>query len=248
MSESKMNNMAEVNSADRVSAEIEKVLVNGDLSGLTEKQRIEYYGAVCRSVGLNPLTKPFEYIKLNNKLTLYALRAATDQLRSLHKVSINVTARELIEGVYVVTAKAKNADGREDESTGAVHVLGLKGEPLANAYMKAETKAKRRVTLSICGLGLLDETEVETIPGAVKGPELSFTKEKERDVSPEEPKKELKNHADPKISFGKFKGKKISEIPKNKLADYVIEVSDALKSSGKPEPKWFTEIRKVSGL
>ena len=32
--------------------------------------------------------------------------------------------------------------------------------------MKAETKAKRRVTLSICGLGMLDETEVETIPGA----------------------------------------------------------------------------------
>ena len=32
--------------------------------------------------------------------------------------------------------------------------------------MKAETKAKRRATLSICGLGLLDESEVETIPGA----------------------------------------------------------------------------------
>ena len=30
--------------------------------------------------------------------------------------------------------------------------------------MKAETKAKRRVTLSICGLGMLDETEVETVP------------------------------------------------------------------------------------
>jgi hypothetical protein len=33
--------------------------------------------------------------------------------------------------------------------------------------MKAETKAKRRVTLSICGLGLLDETEVETVPKPV---------------------------------------------------------------------------------
>ena len=30
--------------------------------------------------------------------------------------------------------------------------------------MRCETKSKRRVTLSICGLGLLDETEVETIP------------------------------------------------------------------------------------
>jgi hypothetical protein len=30
--------------------------------------------------------------------------------------------------------------------------------------MKAETKAKRRVTLSLAGLGWLDETELETIP------------------------------------------------------------------------------------
>ena len=36
--------------------------------------------------------------------------------------------------------------------------------------MKAETKAKRRVTLSICGLGMLDETEVETIPHAYPVP------------------------------------------------------------------------------
>ena len=32
--------------------------------------------------------------------------------------------------------------------------------------MKAETKGKRRVTLSICGLGMLDETEVGSIPDA----------------------------------------------------------------------------------
>jgi hypothetical protein len=33
--------------------------------------------------------------------------------------------------------------------------------------MKAESKAKRRVTLSICGLGMLDESETDTI-GAYK--------------------------------------------------------------------------------
>ncbi len=42
----------------------------------------------------------------------------------------------------------------------------LSGEAGANLMMKAVTKAKRRVTLSICGLGMLDETEVVTIPGA----------------------------------------------------------------------------------
>lgn len=144
-----MSNIATTNA-------IENALLKGDLSGLTADQRLSYLKQVCDSVGLNMLTKPFEYIQLNGKLTLYATRAATDQLRSAQKVSIKITAREKFDDIYVVTAQATNADGRFDESTGAVNVAGLKGESLANAYLKAETKAKRRVTLSLCGLGLLD--------------------------------------------------------------------------------------------
>jgi len=63
--------------------------------------------------------------------------------------------------ICLVTAYAQTVT-RSDASTGAVSIKGLSGDALANAMMKAETKAKRRVTLSICGLGLLDETEVET--------------------------------------------------------------------------------------
>jgi hypothetical protein len=147
-------------------SKIEQVLIGGDLSKLSEVERLTYYKNVCDSVGLNPLTKPFDYITLNGRLTLYARKDATDQLRQLHKISIKITAREKIDEVYVVTADASNKDGRTDSSTGAVNVAGLKGDNLANAMMKAETKSKRRVTLSICGLGLLDETELETIPDA----------------------------------------------------------------------------------
>src|ERR1700730_2544964 len=39
---------------------------------------------------------------------------------------------------------------------------------LATHIVDAEPKAKRRVTLSICGLGFLDELEIETISPAVK--------------------------------------------------------------------------------
>lgn len=147
---------------------IENALLKGDLKDLTSDQRLSYLKQVCDSVGLNMLTKPFEYIQLNGKLTLYATRAATDQLRSVQKVSIKITSREKFDDIYVVTAQATNAEGRFDESTGAVNVSGLKGDNLANAYLKAETKAKRRVTLSLCGLGLLDESEIETIPDAKK--------------------------------------------------------------------------------
>lgn len=145
---------------------MESVIVRGDLAKLQPEERARYYSTVCQSVGLNPLTKPFEYITLNGKLTLYARKDATDQLRSLRGVSVAIVSRERVDDVYVVTARATMPDGRVDESIGAVSLGGTKGEALANALMKAETKAKRRVTLSICGLGMLDETEVETIPTA----------------------------------------------------------------------------------
>ena len=63
-----------------------------------------------------------------------------------------------------VFARGRDRTGREDEATGVVNIKGLGGEALANALMKAETKAKRRLTLSIVGLGFLDESEVEGLP------------------------------------------------------------------------------------
>ncbi|HXH08906.1 MAG TPA: hypothetical protein VNP04_03945 [Alphaproteobacteria bacterium] len=146
--------------------EIEQVVIGGDLSKLTTEQRLTYYAAVCRSLGLNPLTKPFEYLYLNGKLQLYARRDCTDQLRRVHGITVYISSRERLNDIYVVSARARTPDGREDESIGAVSLTGLKGEALANALMKAETKAKRRVTLSIVGLGWLDETEVESLPPA----------------------------------------------------------------------------------
>jgi hypothetical protein len=151
---------------DTPAALLEKVVVGGDLGKLSPAERMNYYKSVCESVGLNPLTRPFDYLVLQGKTTLYARKDATDQLRSLKQVSVQITGRERVEDVYVVTARATTTDGRTDESTGAVTIGSLKGDALANALMKAETKAKRRVTLSICGLGWLDETEIETIPGA----------------------------------------------------------------------------------
>ena len=146
---------------------VERVLIHGDLKQLTPAQKVSYYNAVCESVGLNPLTQPFQYLVLNGREILYALRAATEQLRQIHSVSIQIMAREVMEDCYVVTARATLPSGRQDENIGAVPIANLKGEARANAMMKAETKAKRRVTLAICGLGMLDETEVETIPNVI---------------------------------------------------------------------------------
>lgn len=145
---------------------IEAVIAKGDLAQLTPQERVNYYRATCESLGLNPLTKPFEYITLNGKVTLYARKDAADQLRKAQGVSIVKLEREKMDGLYVVTATAQDANGRQDSAIGAVNIEGLKGDALANAMMKAETKAKRRVTLSICGLGWTDESEIESIPNA----------------------------------------------------------------------------------
>lgn len=147
---------------------MEKVIMAGDLARLSPAERVEYYKQVCESLGLNPLTAPFDYIMLSGKLTLYAKKGATDQLRELRHISVEVTERVHMDDVYIVRARATMPDGRFDEDEGAVTVGHLKGDALANAVMKAITKAKRRVTLSIVGLGWLDETELDTIKPAVK--------------------------------------------------------------------------------
>lgn len=170
---------------------VERVVIAGDLSKLSPPDRVAYYRATCDSLGLNPLTKPFEYIELDGKLTLYATRTATDQLRELKGVSLRLVRKELNAdlNVYIVEVEAVTPDGRQDFATGVVPIAKedgewktsqngrryfagngewklLRGADLANALMKAETKAKRRATLSICGLGWMDETELDTVPSA----------------------------------------------------------------------------------
>lgn len=149
---------------------IEQAVTAGNLNGLTPPQRLFYYKQVCESVGLNPLTRPLDFIQLNGKLVLYAKKDATDQIRKIHGVSITKVEQMVQEGCCIVTAFAKDKNGKEDSDVGAVPLVGLKGDAYANAIMKAVTKAKRRVTLSICGMGLLDESELDTVSGAVPQP------------------------------------------------------------------------------
>jgi len=132
---------------------------------------VRYYNGYCERMGLDPFTKPFDILRLNGREVLYCTRSGTQQLNKLHKVSHLITSRDTNAdaGVYIVTSKASLPDGRCTESIGAVNIAGLKGEAYANAIMKAETKAKRRATLDLLGLGVLDESEAESIPNAVSG-------------------------------------------------------------------------------
>jgi hypothetical protein len=145
---------------------MESVLGTGDLAKLTVPQRVEYYTQVCHTIGVNPLTQPFRFLTFQGQIKLYATRDCTDQLRKINRIDLTIAEKRMEGDLLIVTARATTPDGRSDEDVGAVSVGRMQGEARANAIMKAVTKAKRRVTLSVCGLGFLDESEVDTIPGA----------------------------------------------------------------------------------
>lgn len=148
---------------------VESLVLRGDLSGLGPVERAAYYTRVCDRLGLDPFSQPFEFLKLNGKEIMYAKARAGDQLAAIHKLN-----REIIDGpklidlggtklIYAV-AKITHPNGRVETATATVPFI----DPV-NVLMKCETKAKRRGTLAILGLGMLDEAELDTIPDAVKG-------------------------------------------------------------------------------
>ena len=138
------------------------LILNGDLSKMKPEQKVIYTLQVCEKLGLNPETQPFQLIVLKGKERLYATKDCTEQLRKIHKVSIIESDTKIENGIIVTRVKVQDGTGRFDVSTGAVPQAKAP-EDLCNAIMKAETKAKRRATLSICGLGMLEESELDTM-------------------------------------------------------------------------------------
>ena len=151
---------------------IESVIVRGDISELSPSERATYYVELCKSLGLSAAAQPFAPLRLNGKEILYPTRGATDQLAAMHRIN-----REIIDGPRVIdvagtklvfaVCRATHPNGRTETATATVPLV----DP-ANVLMKCETKAKRRATLSILGLGMLDETEIDSIPANAKSEAL----------------------------------------------------------------------------
>lgn len=149
---------------------VESVVTKGDISGLSPEAKARFYVQMCEQLGLNPATQPLAVLRLQGKEILYPTRGATDQLAAIHRLT-----REIVDGprvmdlggtklVYAV-CKATLPNGRVETAVATVPLT----DP-ANVLMKCETKAKRRATLSILGLGMLDESELDTIPASAKEP------------------------------------------------------------------------------
>src|SRR6185436_11836046 len=106
---------------------LERIMVDGDLSKLSGEDRCRYYFALCRSLRLNPATRPFEYVRFDEKLVLYARKDCAEQLRRVNNISIVDVRTEQDGDLCIVTATARNHKGRTDIDQGIVDTMNLRG-------------------------------------------------------------------------------------------------------------------------
>lgn len=143
---------------------IESAMAQNNFAQLNPKERMEVLNRTCESMGLNPFGQPFGFFKMKDgSIQLYAKRACSEQLSKIHKLSVLDSSESFNEKTRILTIKVKMQDGegRVGVNIGCVWISpNLTGEDLANQYMRCHTKAYRRCVLSICGLGFLDESEV----------------------------------------------------------------------------------------
>ena len=141
------------------------VLGSGDLAKLTPGQRVEYLNALCRSVGLNPLTRPFEFIQFQNKVQIYASANAFQQLAGIHKATLRVDDRTRHDDGWEVWVTAIFPDGREVQDVGWVGIgKAAGGEAVGNALKKAVTQGYRRAVRAAVGLPFMSPEEVDSLP------------------------------------------------------------------------------------
>lgn len=155
---------------------VSNLILHNDIKQLTAEQKVDFVLTLCQNLGLNPALAPFSVLELQGREIIYANKSCTEQLRKIYGVSITSSKSDIIsmeDGamLYRTVVTLQDQTGRTDTGVGIVPLKGynnksLSADVLANALMKADTKAKRRGTLSICGLGFLDESELDTLPNA----------------------------------------------------------------------------------
>jgi hypothetical protein len=223
---------------------ITSLVINGDLSKLSPQQQVQYYHMFCNSLGLNPLTKPFDICVMKEKKVLYANKNCAEQLRRNNGVSFLDLKQEVINDLCVTTVKGQDKSGRLDVDTGAVNIKGLVGNDLANAMMKSATKAKRRLTLSLCSIGVLDETELETIPDA-QTQEINITGS--TTATKVEPKQAQHSEIKQSTPVANGKTSKLSEDAHSQIIDMGMEMIEA-KYNGWTEKRLTLKVKKAEML
>ncbi len=111
-----------------------RIVLRGDLSTLNPTELVTYYYAMCRTIGADPLTRPFDLIEMpdekdkkKTRVILYPNSRCASQLRANHQISFEKPEIEEKHGCVIVTIRA-TLNGRTDFDTGAVPTMKPGGE------------------------------------------------------------------------------------------------------------------------
>jgi hypothetical protein len=205
--------------------------------------KLEYYQSMCSAFGLDPIKKPFGLIKFRDgKEQLYALKSCSEQLADHRHISIQKISEEKDEDTYTVWVRASYKDAASEGDTrncDNVGVVPYSGSAVdkANAKMKAFTKASRRAVLSLCGAGMLDESELDTVQGAQV---INIEQKKQGTIS----EKKIEENEEEK--YIAKKREEYLEAVKNSDTKELVEIIEDIKNSNISGEKKKTLIDAIS--
>lgn len=209
---------------------VSSIILHNDLSKLSKEQQVQYVAYRCNKAGLDVAGSPFNLIpNKEGKLFLYANKEAAAQLNQLRSLSPVVSKEEFLmdNTIYKVTYRVTE-NGRTTEDCGAVGLVKVKKmagkedeirklspDEVADAIMKAHTKAKRRAILTHCGIGTNDLDEPLIVVDTAPNPQKEEIKQADavvKDTPKPEPEKPAK--ADEFSSWsGKIDSIQTQELP-----------------------------------
>jgi hypothetical protein len=127
-----------------------------------------HYITACERAGIDPSQRPFLVVRVGVRDVLCATHKAVKLMNIIHGIT-----HEMVEGpcavdlcgvqLVKVVCRAKARDGRVETATATV----LWGQP-QNSLEGCMARARGRATLSLLGLAVLDEHELEMIPSALR--------------------------------------------------------------------------------
>lgn len=164
---SKVDSAALVPSDEETIKEAANLMVTGDLSKMTMVQKAQFLYKLAKAEGIPPFPPPYAIGKDNmGKEKIISTKNRAESLRKRDGISTKTLYKgplrmgsEFNMEYYEVEVEGSTRDGRTATGTGVNYIKGAMGQELANKIMGCETKAQNRVTNSLSGSGLMDETE-----------------------------------------------------------------------------------------
>lgn len=157
---------------------LNKFYRTGDVINFTDVEKIQVMHMLCKRLELDPITRPLDLIKLppTNKTPereiWYLTASGCEMIAAKWKMSFKIKEKgvDRDSGIaYFIIEGTIPETNRTDEATAYVQCLTInpKGEKelffgtnMANALMKCETKARRRLIKRLTGLDYIDEDDL----------------------------------------------------------------------------------------